>query len=260
MYSKVIDNVSVAQHQSLPSSMEVHLVDKNDIFYKKGRVLAEDIYRTVWNTENLIDGNDYGVVVMHNNDIVGNMNLQVKQNGKSLKSEIFFGEKHWQPYWGDFVTSTNIAEVSALAIDDDIAKEIRRPVMMMLILGMQNLCRLQNIEYLVTIQHEFLIRILRKTLDLPFWRNESVTIPKENLPKDDYWNRHQHPGLYYLEPLSFAVTDACYSFLSYLTSSGIQTSLIPRPNLTHGEKTYNQFRRSWKNKALVKSTPNERVA
>ncbi len=57
--------------------MEIHIVDKSDIFYKKGRQLASDAYRQVWNTENLIDGNDYGVIISHQGKVIGNINIQI---------------------------------------------------------------------------------------------------------------------------------------------------------------------------------------
>lgn len=79
--------------------MEIHIVDKSDIFYKKGRQLASDAYRQVWNTENLIDGNDYGVIISHQGKVIGNINIQIRQGNKPLKSEAFFGKEHWQAYF-----------------------------------------------------------------------------------------------------------------------------------------------------------------
>lgn len=196
--------------KALTSSMEVHLVDKNDIFYKKGRVLAEDVYRQVWNTEQLIDGNDYAIVVSRHGSVVGNINLQLRAENKLLKSEIFFGQEHWQEYYQG--SPVHVGEVSALALSDDLPSEVRRPIMMMLILGIQILSRYEGIKFLVTVQHEFLIRVLSKSLHLPFFCNEIVKTPQGKLPSDKYWERKELPRIYYLEPNSNQTVDTCTSF------------------------------------------------
>lgn len=155
------------RQNTLNPRMEVHIVDKNDIFYKKGRVLAEEVYRKVWKTEHLIDGNDYAIVISQNGSVVGNINLQLRSEKRLLKSEIFFGQEHWQNYFPG--SPTNVAELSGLALSDELQSEIRRPIMMMLILGTQILSRALDIQFYATIQHDFLMRILTKSLQLPFF-------------------------------------------------------------------------------------------
>lgn len=218
--------------------MEVHIVDINDIFYKKGRILAENVYRQVWNTENLIDGNDYAVVVSLQGEVIGNMNLQVKSSEKLLKSETFFGQEHWKDYFCD--SDASIAELSALAISRSVSQEISQYTMMSLIAGMNNLCRLKNIKLLVTVQHQCLIRMLTKRLNLPFVKNPRVTIPQESVPDDDYWKTDKHPGLYYLNTLSSSAIESAYSILTYLTLTGIPTAFFPRVQKT--DLCYSTFR------------------
>jgi hypothetical protein len=226
---------------ALASRMEVHLVDKNDIFYKKGRILAEEVYRQVWNTEHLIDGNDYAIVVSHNGSVVGNMNLQLRAEKKLLKSELFFGQEHWQEYFQG--SPSNVAELSALALSQNLPNEVRRPIMMMLILGIQTLCRLKKITFLVTVQHEYLIRILTQSLDLPFVRNEMIKTPQGELPNDDYWKRKEPPKIYYLEPNGSETIDTCASFFCYLNVAGIQTSFLPR--VQKSDLSFSAFRKNW---------------
>jgi hypothetical protein len=228
-------------HGSSIDRMEVHLVDKNDIFYKKGRLLAEEVYRKVWNTEHLIDGNDYAVVISRQGSVVGNMNIQLRSGRKSLKSETFFGGEHWQNYFPG--SPASVAELSALAIDQKLPPEIRRPIMMMLILGTQILSRALDVQFYVTIQHEFLMRILTKSLQLPFFRNESLTRPQGQLPNDDYWNRGELPRLYYLDTKNGDAINTCASFFCYLHVSGIQTSFLPR--IKKNDMPFSAFRKNW---------------
>ena len=209
------------------AALETHIVEREDIFYTKGRNLAKAVYREVWNTDNLVDGNDYGIIVAYNGKVLGNANIQLKKPGKLLKSEMFFGESHWEDYFeaSDF----EIAEISALAVSQEAPAEMRRPIMMMLIVGIQNLCRMTGVKQIATVQHDYLIRILTKALNLPFYRNEKIEQPQTtNLPNDDYWKRVKPPALYYLDPLGNEGTAACYSFLNYINMSGTQTSFYPR--------------------------------
>jgi hypothetical protein len=222
--------------------LEAHIVNKKDIFYTKGRNLAKNIYREVWNTENLIDGNDYGIVVSQNSNVVGNLNIQLKQSGKSLKSENFFGKKHWCNYFKG--TDNQVAEVSALALAQDAPTELRRPIIMMLIMAVQSLCRLEEINFLVTIQHDYLLRILTKSLHLPFFQNQVIRQPQDNVPNDNYWNRVKSPSLYYVQPLSSEFIESCYSFFSYLNMSGIKTAFYPRAKSSEA-LSYAAFRSLW---------------
>jgi hypothetical protein len=226
---------------ALNDRMEVHLVDKNDIFYKKGRVLAEEVYRKVWNTENLIDGNDYAIVVSRNGIAIGNMNLQLRSEKKLLKSELFYGAEHWQDFFAG--KPTRVAELSALALSQNLPNEVRRPIMMMLILGTQILSRALDIQFYVTIQHEFLMRILTKSLQLPFFRNEQLQMPQGKIPNDQYWNRGEFPKLYYLDTKDSNAINTCASFFSYLHVAGIQTAFLPR--LKKNDLPFSTFREKW---------------
>jgi hypothetical protein len=234
---------------SLADRMEIHLVDKNDIFYRKGRVLAEEVYRDVWKTENLIDGNDYAIVVSRNGAVVGNLNLQLRAGRKALKSELFFGTEHWSECFKG--SSSCVAELSALALSQDLPSEIRRPIMMSLILGSQVLSRALNIQFYVTIQHEFLMRILTKSLQLPFFRNEKLTAPQGELPDDLYWNRGEFPRIFYLDTKDSEAINTCASFFSYLNVAGIQTSFLPR--IKKSDLPFSTF---WKNWYLEKANNN----
>ena len=168
--------------KSVSPSLEVHLVHKGDIFYTKGRKLAENVYRQIWGTEGLVDGNDYGIVVSQNGTVLGNLNIQLRKPEKLLKSESFFCKKHWRHYF--YTSNTDIAEASALAIAKDAPAHLRRPIIMMLISGLQTLCRLEGVRYLVTIQHDYLLRILTKSLHLPFFKNQIVKQPQAEIPQD----------------------------------------------------------------------------
>jgi hypothetical protein len=90
------NGIESCRPSSPANPLEVHPVDTGDIFYKKGRVLAESVYRQIWNTEKLLDGNDYAVVVSRDRTVVGNLNLQSRSKHGLLKSEGFFGERHWE--------------------------------------------------------------------------------------------------------------------------------------------------------------------
>lgn len=226
-------SVNSQPQASFQASIETHLVEREDIFYTKGRNLAKSVYKDVWNTENLVDGNDYGIVVACNGEVLGNANIQLKKPGKLLKSETFFGESHWTNYFE--AETSEIAEISALAVSQDAPAEMRRPIMMMLIVGIQNICRIRNIKMIATVQHDYLIRILTKSLKLPFFRNQVIQEPQAiDLPNDNYWKRVKPPALYYLDPLGNEGTQACYSFLTYLSMTGTQTSFYPR--LKHNQK------------------------
>lgn len=220
-------NVNKEPQLNIQSSIETHIVEREDIFYSRGRNLAKAVYKEVWNTENLVDGNDYGIVVACNGKVLGNANIQIKKPGKLLKSEAFFGESHWKDYVD--ASDYEIAEISALAVSQDAPAEIRRPIMMMLIVGIQNLCRMMGVKQIATVQHDYLIRILTKSLNLPFYRNQKIEQPQtSDLPDDDYWKRVKPPALYYLDPLGHEGTSACYSFLNYLNMSGTHTAFYPR--------------------------------
>lgn len=236
-------NVTNEPQLHIQTSIETHIVEREDIFYSKGRNLAKAVYKEVWNTEHLVDGNDYGIVVVCNGKVLGNANIQEKKPGKLLKSEVFFGQSHWEHYFT--ASDYEIAEISALAVSQDAPAEMRRPIMMMLITGIQNLCRIKGIKMIATVQHDYLIRILTKSLNLPFFQNQSIKKPQTtNLPNDDYWKRVKPPALYYLDPLGNEGTQACYSFLNYLHLSGMQTSFYPRVKAKE-IPSYAAFSKDW---------------
>lgn len=219
---------------SRSSIFQVHLTSKGDKLYAKGRGLAENVYRQVWGTENLLDGNDYGVIVSQNGKVLGNINIQFRRSGEILKSEVFFGENHWQNY-SDYHCS-EIAEISALAIAQDTPKELRRPTMMTLILGIHLICCLQNINFLVTVQHDYLIRILSKSLRLPFFPNEIQLNTQGKVPHDNYWKRSKLPRLYYLAPNSLGTIGACASYLNHIPTARIESSpfaVVKADNLSY---------------------------
>ena len=227
--------------EPMSSLLKVHLARKGDELYLRGRNVAENVYRQIWGTENLIDGNDYGVIVSQNGKVLGNLNIQLKRSGELLKSELFFGQKHWQNYTDVHYSET--AEISALAIAQDAPKQLRRPTMMTLILGIHLICCLQNINFLVTVQHDYLIRILSKSLRLPFFRNEIKKIPQGKVPHDNYWIREKLPRLYYLAPNSIQTINACASYLNHLPMARIESS--PFAEIRAECLSYSTFPQNW---------------
>ncbi len=243
-------DLSLNSNVSLQPLIETHIVEREDVFYQAGRNLAIEVYREVWNTQNLSDGNDYGVIVSCKGQILGNINIQLRKTNGFLKSEHFFGEKHWESYFQaeDF----EIAEISALAISKDTPTELRRPIMMMLITGVQNMCRIKGIKSLTTVQHNYLLRILNKSLHLPFYKNTVVKKPNGDIPDDDYWRRDKYPSIYYLDILSFEMVNVCYTFLSYLNLSGIQTQFLPRVKQSR-DLSYASFVQQWNQDSKINS-------
>ena len=239
-----VNQVSVGQDYqlNLQTSLKIHLVEREDVFYTKGRNLAKAVYKEVWNTENLVDGNDYGIVVVQDGKVLGNTNIQLRKPGKKLKSEIFFGEHHWQDYFeaDDF----EVGEISAFSIAQDAPTELRRPIMMMLLTGMQTICRIKGIGRLATVQHPYLFRILHKSLHLPLYKNQEVTQPIGNLPNDNYWKKSKPPSIYYLDILGSQMINISYSFLSYLNMLGIETNFLPRIQ-EKKDLSYSSFVKQW---------------
>lgn len=70
--------------------LKIEIAGKGNISYQQGRQLAEKMYREVWNTNKLVDCNDYAVIVSMNSLAIGNINIQLRQNDSLLKSESFF--------------------------------------------------------------------------------------------------------------------------------------------------------------------------
>jgi hypothetical protein len=219
-------NLKTFSHYSSFQFLRIEIVDKNDSIYLQGRKLAESMYKKVWQTEKLIDDNDYGVVVFYRNSIVANVNIQVRRQNSSLKSERFFQSKHWQEYLN--VADSEMAEISGLAISDDIPSSLSRPVLMTLVLGLKLLLQGLNLKFYTTIQHKFLIRLLAKSLGLPFFINETIKVSPVSIPNDNYWRKAEMPRVYYLDGFAPQVTQACDRFLDYFKSTRIQTIFSSR--------------------------------
>lgn len=210
----------------LSSPIEVHLVDKNDVFYHKGRILAEDVYRQVWKTENLVDGNDYGIVVVSNNTVVGNVNLQVKDHQEPLKSETFFKEKHWEYYFDR--SSERIAELSGLSASQDISPEARKVVSMILFLGLHISCQSLGLDLLVTVQRKALNRILSKRFNFLFVTNQHIIRPQQQVPNDKYWKSSEIPQLHYFDVKHPQNVNSLSLSYAYLHLKGLNVKFLPR--------------------------------
>jgi hypothetical protein len=213
MFSSTLERVkthSFYERKASKHSPTVYLVNKGDFLYKKGRILAEDVYREVWNTEKLVDGNDYGIVIANENQIVGNANIQMKTHSNLLKSEVFFQEKHWANYIEAY--PLEVAEMSGLAVHRSLDLGTRQLVMMLLFTGVNLLCSECNIQFLVSIQRRALSRMLTKKMKLPFFLNEAIEQPSQELPRDKYWDGGEIPRLYYLETMHPTTQDAIRAF------------------------------------------------
>ncbi len=210
----------------LSSPIEVHLVDKNDVFYHKGRILAEDVYRQVWNTDNLIDGNDYAAVVVSNNTVIGNMNLQTRNSQKLLKSEVFFQTKHWENYLS--IAPENIAELSGLSVSQELPLESRQLILMILILGASTISHSLEVDVWATVQRKALNRILAKRFRLSFISNTQILRPKKEVPKDKYWESSEMPQIHYLDLKKDQNINSFGLFYAYLHLQGIHLKFLPR--------------------------------
>jgi len=229
------------------NEMEIHLVNQNDIFYKKGRILASDVYHQVWKTEKLIDDNHYGIVVTHQGKVVGNVNIQLRLENQPVKSEKFFGEKHWQ-YSCD-ISEDSIVEMSGLSIGQDVPPELRQPIMMLLLFSTYTLARSMGRTFCVTIQRKALYRILTKHLHLPIFPNKTITDTQGEVPDDTYWHGSEKPQLYYIDGTSAETIEAMNSYFFYLTSIGISTKFHSR--FDSDSTSYAQFRKSFLPKAAA---------
>ncbi len=207
-----------------PSLIEVHLVDKNNIFYQQGRILAQDVYRQIWNTDHLIDGNDYAVVIVANGTVIGNLNLQLKNQQKPLKSEIFFESEHWESYFSK--SSEKITEISGLSVSQDLPVKSRQLVIMLLTLGTSIISQILGIDLWVTVQRKALNRILAKQLRLSFVTNKTIVTPQKEVPKDNYWNSSELPQIYYLDVKSSQNINAFSLFYSYLHLMGVRWKFL----------------------------------
>ncbi len=196
------------------ATFSVHLVKKGDIYYQKGRDLAQDVYRQVWKTERLVDSNDYGIVIEYGDQILGNMNIQLRQEDNLLKSEVFFKPEHWKGYFDASPMET--VEISGIAIAQDTPSEIRQLVMMLLLHGGWTITRSLGIRFWSTIQHRMLYLMLTRRLGLSFLPNEGVTCPSAQIPSDDYWQGAEPPRIYYLDLENFQTLQTFNLFFCYL--------------------------------------------
>lgn len=239
----VLDRFTVWKNTKAESGfshkMEVHLVNRADVFYKKGRNLASQVYKKTWGTNKLIDDNNYAIVVTNNHKVVGNLNLEVKENQELLKSEKFFGKGHWLNCAE--VPDTSVVEISGLSIAKDVPSEMRQPILMILMFAKYTLIRSLGKTFGVSIQRKALHRILTKHLHLPFFLNPQVEEFQGEVPQDAYWRSGEKPRLYYIDYTNTETVETMNSYLFYLSSIGISTEFISR---FHPQPTsYAKFRR-----------------
>lgn len=227
--------------------MEVHLVNKDDIFYQKGRNLANEVYQQVWGTEKLIDGNNYGIVISYKGQVIGNANLQIRQEHQPIKSEHFFGKEHWKAYVD--VPYSRVVEMSSLSIAQDLEADLKQPVMMLLIFSTYTLARSLGITFCATIQRKALHRILTKHLHIPFFPNQKLTEIQGEVPNDKYWNSNETPHLYYLDLTAPETLESLNSCFFYINSLGIQTKFLSR--FQEKNSSYAQFRKLATSKAVA---------
>jgi hypothetical protein len=204
--------------------LKIEIVPKNHPFYQQGRMLAQLMYQKVWQTDKLIDDNDYGIVVFFGHEAIANVNIQLKKPNTLLKSEKFFHPLHWQNYLS--VAESEIAEISGLAISDALASSLSRPVLMAMIIGLKMLLDVLQLKVYTTIQHKFLIRVLTQGLKLPFFINPIR--PGRDLPNDNYWTRKEPPRIYYLEGKNREVSAACNSFWDFFEGANLRVFINSR--------------------------------
>lgn len=214
----------------------VYSVKKGNFLYRKGRELAEDVYREVWNTEKLVDGNDYSIIITIDNQVVGNANIQARKSSNLLKSETFFREKHWHGFLD--INPSEIAEISGLAIHRSLDLCDRKAIMMLLVIGAYRLCSKNNIKFWTAIQRKALNRMLVKSLKMPFFSNQFLQRPSQELPQDKYWSGSEIPKLYYLDLTDNKMFDVIQSFLlhpSIVNSNPQFISMIHDSNAYYSE-------------------------
>jgi hypothetical protein len=208
----------------LSNLLKVEIVPKNHSIYQKGRTLAQLMYQKVWQTDKLIDDNDYGIIVFLGREAIANVNVQLKKKDILLNSEKFFHPLHWQNYFS--VAESEIAEISGLAICDRLSSLPSRPVLMAMIIGLKMLLDALELKAYTTIQHKFLIRVLTQGLKLPFTINPIM--PGRDIPNDNYWTRKEPPRIYYLEGLSNEASAACNSFWDYFEKKNLRIVINSR--------------------------------
>jgi hypothetical protein len=234
-------NLYQPKFTDIRNDLEIFIVSKEDPIYQEGRQIAKLMYRKVWGTENLVDSNEYAAVVFWQDSAIANVNIQLKRENNYLQSELFFEQEHWQPYFS--LDKHGLAEVSGLAISEQIPSSLSRPVIMTLILGLRIMHYTLNIRLYTTVQHEFLIKILNKGLNLTFKVNELIKYPSQSIPQDRYWQQKKVPRIYYLDPYSDQCIKACDSYFYYLNYLGHKISFDSK--ITAKQVHYSQFWKLW---------------
>ncbi|NJO93200.1 MAG: hypothetical protein HC820_00380 [Hydrococcus sp. RM1_1_31] len=182
--------------------------------------MAQVAYSKHWQTANLIDGNDLGVVVLLNQQPVGNLNVQLKKDNLRLQSEVFFQPNHWKNFYNG---AEKIAELSALAIELERSHQMWPLILKALILGAHELCYLYHIKFLATIQRQLTVKIFSR-LGLPLVKNERVK-KSSNIPNDRYWTSKPFPALYYLNPFALKTIEQCEKF-SFEIQKQVKTTFV----------------------------------
>ncbi|CAE21752.1 hypothetical protein PMT_1577 [Prochlorococcus marinus str. MIT 9313] len=215
--------------------------------FMKGQSVAQKMYNKAWNTESYLSKGAYAVVIfMRKNgewNPIANLNCALKNSNNKLPCEQIFGERNCEA--AGVEDETQIAEICGLAIDDATPTEMRRAVLMMLSMGLQSIAMHTKIRWVLTVQHEFLIRILKESLGLPFMKTASEVDKKVSLPKDEYWSRNVMPRLYLLDSHHQATRAACESYFYYLSSLNITLQIRNSVGITH--QSYSGFKRQWQN-------------
>lgn len=225
----------------LQNSLKIYLVNQDNFIYNQGYNFARERYSKFYKTICLPKENDYGVVIFWQNTLVGNLNLQLKQTNKLLKSEELFGQQHWQAYFQ--ANSFQVGEMSALTISKKMPMILRQGTIIALSFGFITLLNILGIKYLTTIQFPSLSRIFNQTLNLPFFENTTIKNIESQIFQHYYWYSKDLPKIYYLNLSDSETIKTSNSFLSYLSYLGISTSFIPTLNLTNSiEPTYFNFR------------------
>lgn len=219
-------------------TFRIFLVHKGDNYYEDGRKIATNAYCKAWQTENLDDENDFGVVIYVSDRPAANINLQLKKETNLIKSEKFYSPEHW---FSSFQLKKGIAELSALAIEGFVPFKQRPSIFKALILGVQSLCHAHSIQLLATIQHRATIKLFADGLGLKLIKNQTAKINQANIPNDNYWRRSKFPpALYYLSPADIENQAKCANFFSELQLVQEQTIFVNRlkPTILAGNSTF----------------------
>ena len=219
-----------------------------------GEKVAQHMYRKAWKTRAYASKGTYAVVVskLHPNGDstpLANVNFMPRDLNNRLPSESIFGERNWECHGLD--GAQGIAEICGLAIDDATPPEMRRAVLMMMSMGLQSIALHTKTRWLVTIQHAFLIRILRQFLGLPFVASSLPIRCDAELPRDEYWSRDVMPRLYLLDTHDRATRLACETFFYYLSSLGMTLQITNR--ISAAASSYSGFLREWESRSLIAS-------